>query len=110
MCVICVGLFVCWCVFMCVCVGACVCLCRGMCVLFVCCNAMVNTQLALCVRFPELYGLIVFQRCRRDDVFCGMAGGAEHGVRVSLQLLYYLFALQIPYVDHIVLAATDDPL
>lgn len=31
---------------------------------------------ALCVRFPELYGLVVLQRCRGDDVLCGMAGGA----------------------------------
>jgi len=64
----------------------------------------------LCVRLPQLDGLVVLERCGGDDVFRGMAGSAQHGVGVSLQLLHHLLALQIPDVDHVVLAAAHDPL
>lgn len=39
-----------------------------------------------------------------------MAGRAQHRVRVSLQSLHDLLALQIPNVHHLVLAARHDPL
>lgn len=39
-----------------------------------------------------------------------MTGRAQHRVRVSLQSLYNLLALQIPNVHHLVLAARHDPL
>lgn len=77
---------------------------------FVCVLLVQDTIRTLCVGLPELDGLVVLQRSRCNDIFCGMTGGAEDGIRVSLQLLYYLFALKIPYVDHVVLAAADNPL
>lgn len=64
----------------------------------------------LCIRLPQLDGLVVLERRGSNDVLRGMAGGAQNGIGVSLQLLHHLLALQIPNVDHVVLAATHDPL
>ena len=55
--------------------------------------------LGLRVAPPELDGLVVFQRGRRDDVLCWVARGAQDNVGVAGQLLDNLFGLQVPNVD-----------
>lgn len=60
--------------------------------------------------FPQLDGLVVFQCSRGDNVLVRMASSAYDAVGVATQLLHYLFGLQIPNVNHVVLGAGHDPL
>jgi hypothetical protein len=36
------------------------------------------------IAFPQLDGLVIFKRSRRDDVLCRVAGGAQDDVCVTL--------------------------
>lgn len=65
---------------------------------------------SLRVALPQFDGFIVLQGGRCDDVLRGMARSTQDGVGVTLETLDNLFTLQVPDVDHVVLAARDDPL
>lgn len=65
---------------------------------------------SLRVALPQFDGFIILQGGRRDDVLRGMACSTQDGVGVTLKTLNNLFTLQVPDVDHVVLAARDDPL
>lgn len=64
----------------------------------------------LCVALPQLYRLVVLERCRSDDVLRRVACRAQDRIGVALQTLDDFLALQVPDVDHVVLAAGNDPL
>ena len=55
--------------------------------------------LGLRVAPPQLDGLVVFKRGRRDDVLGRVARGAQDHVGVAGQLLDNLLGLQVPNVD-----------
>ena len=53
------------------------------------------------VALPQLDGLVVLERRRRDDVLCGVAGRAQHHVRVpchTQQTLIYLILFVVEKV------------
>lgn len=64
----------------------------------------------LCVAFPQFNRFVRFKCGRRNDVLGRMARRTQNGVRVPGQTLYNFFALKIPYVYHVVLAARHNPL
>ena len=51
------------------------------------------------VALPQLDGLVVLERRRRDDVLCGVASRAQDDVGVALQLLHDLLRLEVPNVN-----------
>lgn len=62
------------------------------------------------IALPKLYRFIVLERSRGNDVLRRMASRTEDRIRVALQRLHDLFALQVPDVHHVVLTARHDPL
>ena len=57
---------------------------------------LVHWLLPLGVGPPQLDGLVVLEAGGGDDVLGGVAGGAQHHVRVAGQLLDDLLGLQVP--------------
>ena len=62
------------------------------------------------VTSPQLYGFVVLERGRGDNVLSGVAGRTENDVRVPLQLLHDLLRLQVPNVDLVIFRPWDNPL
>lgn len=67
-------------------------------------------EFILRVALPQFDGFVVFEGGRCDDVLGWMACGAQNGVGVALKTLHNFFTLQVPDVDHVVLAARHNPL